>query len=78
MLPGRALTVGYPVMEIWLYFLGDFGAKTGRFTKENMAKIGLLKIRTVLCSKPCQMLVFDEKIDGLGLLCRLLPFFAVF
>ena len=65
-------------MEIWLQILGDFGAKTGRFTRENMAKIGLLKIHIVLCSNLCQMVVFDEKVDVLGLLCRLVSFFAVF
>ena len=53
-------------MEIWLEKLGDFGAKTGRFTRENMAKFGPLKIHIVLCSNLCQMIVFDEKIDGLG------------
>ena len=63
-------------MEIWLLISGDFGAKTGRFTRENMVKIGLQKILTVLCFKPCQMLVFDEKIDGLGPLCRLFSFLA--
>ena len=71
-------TVAYTVMEIWLEKLGDFGAKTGRFTRENMAKFGPLKIRIVLCSNLCQMIVFDEKIDGLGPLSRLLSFFAVF
>ena len=40
-------TVAYTVMEIWLEKLGDFGAKTGRFTTVNMAKIGPLKIRIV-------------------------------
>ena len=71
-------TVAYTVMEIWLEKLGDFGAKTGRFTRENMAKFGPLKIRIILCSNLCQMIVFDEKIDGLGPLSRLLSFFAVF
>ena len=53
--------MAYTIMEIWLYIFWDFGAKTCRFSRENMAKIGPLKIRTVLCSKLCQMLVFDEK-----------------
>ena len=80
MLAGKTdqFTVAYSVMEIWLHILGDFGAKTGRFTRENMSKIGLQMICTVLCFKPCQMLVFDEKVDVLGLLGRLLSFFAVF
>ena len=70
--------MAYTVMEIWLKKLGDFGAKTSRFTRENMAKFGPLKICIVLCSNLCQMIVFDEKIDGLGPLSRLLSFFAVF
>jgi hypothetical protein len=40
--------VAYPVVEIWLKILGDFGAKTGRFTTVNMPQIGPLKIRIVL------------------------------
>ena len=42
--------MAYPVVKIWLKILGDFGAKTGRFTTVNMAKIGPLKIRIVLNS----------------------------
>ena len=60
-------------MKICLQIQGDFGAKTVRFTRVNMTKIGLLKIHIVLCSNLCQMLV-DEKVDVLGLL----SFFAVF
>ena len=41
--------VVFTVMKIWLEILGDFGAKTGRFTRENMAKFGPLKIHIVLC-----------------------------
>ena len=55
--------MAYTVMENWLKILGDFGAKTGRFTRKNMAKIGLLKIRIVLCFKLCQMLVFGKNFD---------------
>ena len=44
----RKYTVAYPVVKIWLKFLGDFGAKTSRFTTVNMPKIGPLKIRIVL------------------------------
>ena len=43
-------TVDYLVVKIWLQFLEDFGAKTGRFTTVNMAKIGRLKILIVLYS----------------------------
>jgi hypothetical protein len=48
-------------MEIWLQILGDFGAKTGRFTKEKMAGNGPLVFRTVLCLNLCQKLVFSER-----------------
>ena len=34
-------TVDYLVVKIWLQVLEDFGAKTGRFTTVNMAKIDL-------------------------------------
>ena len=36
--------------EIWLEILGDFGAKTGHFRRENMAENGPQLIRIDLCS----------------------------
>ena len=63
MLAGKTdqFTVAYSVMEIWLQILGDFGAKTGRFTRENIAGNGPLVFRTVLCLNLCQKLVFSER-----------------
>ena len=43
-------TIVFTISEIWLEFLGDFGAKTGRFRRENMMENGPQLIRIVLCS----------------------------
>ena len=40
----------FTMSEIWLEFWGDFGAKTGRFRKENITENGPQMIRIDLCS----------------------------